>query len=106
MWHCHKKGKTPRWHGPGNETDVWDVTGPRSNPLHPTMKPVDLYERTIRNHSRKGDRVIEMFGGSGTSLIAAEATGRRAALMEIDPRFCDVIRQRYADYVGDPSLAP
>jgi DNA modification methylase len=70
------------------------------------MKPVALYERSIRNHSRHGEQVLELFGGSGTTLVASEITGRRARLVEIEPRFCDVIRQRYADLVGEPEWAP
>ena len=70
------------------------------------MKPVELVRRAIENSSKPGDLVIDPFGGSGSTLIAAEECGRVAHLIELDPRYCDVIRRRYADLVNDPSLAP
>lgn len=106
LLHCHKRGQAPYWYGPGNESDIWPVPAPMANPLHPTMKPVELYERTLKNHSRPAEPVLELFGGSGTALVAAELRGRRAHLMEIEPRFVDVIRARYAELVERPELAP
>jgi DNA modification methylase len=64
------------------------------------MKPVELVERAIRNSSRPGDTVLDCFGGSGTTLIAAEKTGRRARLMELDPKYADVIVRRWEDFTG------
>lgn len=62
------------------------------------MKPVALVERAIRNSTNRGDRVLDPFGGSGTTLIAAARAGRTAYLVELDPRYCDVIRRRWARY--------
>lgn len=73
---------------------------PISSDLHPTMKPVTLVGRLIANSSRRGDLVIDGFGGSGTTMIAAEQLGRRAYLMELDPVYCDVIVQRWEQYTG------
>ena len=70
------------------------------NDLHPTMKPVALVERAIRNSSKSRDNVLDLFGGSGTTMIAAERTGRRARLLELDPRYVDVIVQRWEDTTG------
>lgn len=100
MVYCHKRGHVPRWHGPGNESDVWNEAGPAANPLHPTMKPVTLYRRSIENHTEPGALVLELFGGSGTTLIAAHELRRRAHLFEIEPRYCDVILTRAEKFTG------
>ncbi len=73
---------------------------PRRNDLHPTMKPVALIEAQLRNHVRKGDVVADLFGGSGSTLIAAERMGLKARLMELSPVFCDVIVRRWQEYMG------
>jgi len=74
------------------------------NDLHPTMKPVELIERAIRNSSKNRDIVLDLFGGSGTTLIAAERIGRSARLMELDPRYVDVIVARWQDYTGNKAV--
>jgi DNA modification methylase len=79
---------------------VWECARPQKNDLHPTMKPVALVERAIRNSSKTRDTVLDPFAGSGTTLMAAEATGRRAALIELDPRYCDVIVRRWQGGTG------
>jgi DNA modification methylase len=68
------------------------------------MKPVELVERALRNSSRPGDGVLDAFGGSGTTLIAAEKTGRRARLMELDPKYSDVIIRRWQDWSGQGAV--
>jgi DNA modification methylase len=68
--------------------------------LHPTMKPVELVEIPIQNSSKGHDVVLDLFGGSGTTLIAAEKNGRVARLMELDPKYCDVIVKRWQDFTG------
>ena len=88
------------WCGDRNQGDVWQITRPHKNDLHPTMKPVSLVERALRNSSQRGDLVLDPFGGSGTTLIAAEATGRRAALLELDPKYVDVILCRWQEFTG------
>lgn len=70
------------------------------------MKPVELIAAHLANSSKAGDSILDPFAGSGSTLIACEQTRRRCFAMEIDPAYCDVIRQRYADYTGQPDLAP
>ena len=67
---------------------------------YPTMKPVELIERTLRNSALRGAIVYDPFGGSGSTMVAAETLGMRARLMELDPGYCDVIRARYTTYTG------
>jgi DNA modification methylase len=100
MWYCYKKGQSPRFYGATNECTVWDIEQPRVNDLHPTMKPVQLYERCIQNHTAKGEIVLEVFSGSGTTLIAAEKLNRKCYGLEIDPIYCDVIVERWENYTG------
>ncbi|MEI3582172.1 MAG: site-specific DNA-methyltransferase [Alphaproteobacteria bacterium] len=88
------------WCGDRDQADVWEYNKPIKNDLHPTMKPVELVERAIKNSSRSGDIVLDGFGGSGSTLIAAEKTGRKARLVELDPKFCDVIVRRWEEYTG------
>ena len=88
------------WCGDRNQGDVWSIKKPRKNGLHPTMKPVALVERALRNSSRPGNVVLDPFGGSGTTLIAAEKAGRIARLIELDPKYVDVIVRRWEDFTG------
>lgn len=88
------------WCGDRDQGDVWFINKPVKNDLHPTMKPVELVERAIRNSSKTRDIVLDLFGGSGTTLIAAEKTQRRARLVELDPKYVDVIVKRWQDYTG------
>ena len=94
------EGATRHWCGDRDQGDVWQIKKPAKNDLHPTMKPVDLVERAIRNSSRSGDVVLDPFGGSGTTLIAAEKAGRVARLIELDPKYADVIVRRWQDWTG------
>lgn len=94
------EGTTRYWCGDRDQGDVWHFNKPRVNDLHPTMKPVELVERAIRNSSRPGDIVLDPFGGSGTTLIAAEKSGRQARLIELDPKYVDVIVRRWQEYAG------
>jgi DNA modification methylase len=79
---------------------VWFFDKPVRNDLHPTMKPVDLVERAIRNSSKTRDVVLDPFGGSGSTLIACEKTGRQARLVEFDPRYVDTIILRWQEFSG------
>ena len=97
-------GATRHWCGDRDQGDVWQIKKPRVNDLHPTMKPVELVERAIRNSSRPGDVVLDPFGGSGTTLIAAEKAGRRARLVEIDPKYVDVIVRRWQQFTGKQAI--
>jgi DNA modification methylase len=96
-----REGATRHWCGDRDQGDVWAIKKPQKNDLHPTMKPVELVERALRNSSLPGDVVLDPFGGSGTTLIAAEKTGRIARLMELDPQYADVIVRRWQDYTGE-----
>ena len=72
--------------------------------MHPTAKPVELIERALLNSSKAGDLVVDLFGGSGSTLIACERRGRKARLMELDPKYADVIVQRYQEYSGKEAV--
>jgi DNA modification methylase len=96
-----KLGAAHRFFGPSNATDLWSIQkiNPQSR-VHLTEKPVELAVRALQYSSRPGEHVLDLFGGSGSTLIAAEQTGRRAFLMEIDALYCDVIVQRWQDFTG------
>ena len=99
-----KQGTDHFWCGDRDQADVWFYNKPRVNDLHPTMKPVELVERAIRNSSKSRDVVLDLFGGSGTTLIACEKTGRQARLVELDPKFVDVIVKRWEEYTGKKAV--
>ncbi|MCE5277184.1 MAG: DNA modification methylase [Planctomycetaceae bacterium] len=96
-----KEGAAHRFYGPANEQDIWQVkkVSPQKM-VHLTEKPVELAARAVRNSSLPGENVLDLFGGSGSTLIACEQTGRRAFLMELDPLYCDVIVQRWEALSG------
>jgi len=95
-----KEGTNHFWCGARDQGDVWFIKKPHVNDLHPTTKPVELVERAIRNSSKSRDTVFDPFGGSGTTLIACEKTGRQARLVELEPKYCDVIIRRYQEFSG------
>ena len=95
-----KDGADHYWCGARDQGDVWQIKKPQKNDLHPTMKPVELVERAIRNSSKTRDLVLDPFGGSGSTLIACEKSGRRARLIELDPKYVDVIVRRWQDFTG------
>jgi DNA modification methylase len=89
------------WYGDKSESDVWYMSrGNTGAYVHPTQKPVELIERALANSSKKGEVVIDCFGGSGSTLIACEKTNRQARLMELDPKYCDVIVKRWEEFTG------
>ena len=96
--YAHKKGHAPKWVGPTNEVTVWDVDRSSKNNFHPTQKPVELAQRAMTNHDP--NFVLDLFLGSGSTLIAAEKTGRKCYGMELDPKYCDVIVKRWEDFTG------
>jgi len=98
------KGAEHYWCGARNEGDVWFISGPVSNREHPTAKPVELVERAVANSSKIGATVLDPFAGSGTTLIACQRRNRRARLIEIDPRYVDVICQRWQQYSGNQAV--
>ena len=95
-----KDGTDHYWCGARDQGDVWNVKKPAKNDLHPTMKPVELVERAVRNSSKTRDLVMDPFGGSGSTLIACEKSGRRARLIELDPKYVDVIVKRWEEFTG------
>lgn len=86
------------------QCDVWDFERPKRSDEHPTMKPVPLVARAILNSSKKGNNVLDLFGGSGTTLIACEQTGRKCFMSELDPKYCDVIIQRWENFTGKKAV--
>jgi len=98
--YCHKTGKSPSWYGGQKEQTIWRHPVEREG-LHPTMKPVSLLQRALQNNSKQGDEVIDLFGGSGSTLIACEKTARDCRMMELDPKYCDVIIKRWQDFTGE-----
>ena len=95
-----RDGADHYWCGARDQGDVWNIKKPAKNDLHPTMKPVELVERAVRNSSKTRDLVLDPFGGSGTTLIACEKSGRRARIIELDPKYVDVIVKRWEEYTG------
>jgi DNA modification methylase len=94
------EGATRHWCGDRNQSDVWQIKKPQKNDLHPTMKPIELMERAILNSSQPGNRVLDSFSGSGSTLIACEKTKRVCLSMELDPAYCDVIIKRWQEFTG------
>ncbi|MGN0880101.1 MAG: DNA modification methylase [Oligosphaeraceae bacterium] len=92
-------GAAHRWFGDRSQTNALRFDKPRRNDVHPSMKPVEMLVYLVRNSSARGDVVLDNFGGSGSTLIACEQTGRVCRAMELDPRYCDVIRRRWAEFV-------
>ena len=94
--HNYRKGE--------NRTSVWDYDKPRKCDLHPTMKPVELVANCMKDGTLLGDKVLDLFGGSGTTLIAAEQLGRKCFMMELDPHYCDVIIARWEKLTGKTAI--
>jgi DNA modification methylase len=88
------------WCGARDQGDVWFIKRPASSQEHPTMKPVELVERAVRNSSKSRDTILDPFGGSGTTVIACEKAGRQARLIELEPKYCDVIIRRWQAFTG------
>jgi DNA modification methylase len=95
-----REGTTHFWCGDRNQGDAWQINRPSANREHPTMKPVELVERAIRNNSKTRDTILDPFAGSGTTVIACEKTGRQARVIELDPVYCDVIVKRWEAFTG------
>lgn len=116
VFYAHLKGKAPAWYGDRKQTTVWRAGLPEeenepdtvwevsrgdvSKYVHPTQKPLELLAIPIANSSQKGDIVVDLFGGSGSTLMTCELMGRICRLMELDPKFCDVIMRRFKEATG------
>ena len=98
------EGQPPFWCGARDQGDLWLIDRPQTNDLHPTMKPVALVERAVLNSSRRGETVLDPFAGSGSTLIACEKTGRQARLIELEPKYCDVIIRRWQEFSGKEAM--
>jgi len=94
------KGSGHKFYGNHGETSVWEIDKPFKSDLHPTMKPVELFSRAIRNSSKENDIVLDIFAGSGTSFVACETLKRRCYGIELDPEYCDVIITRWENLTG------
>ena len=104
LWYGWPDGAMRHWCGDRDQTDIWEIPRPAVSNLHPTMKPLPLVERAIANSSEPGDVVLDLFLGSGTTLIAAERTGRICHAVELDPHYCDVIVARWEAFTGEKGV--
>jgi len=100
IFYAHVADQKDCWYGDKTQSTLWEEKKPAANRIHPTAKPVELVERALVNSSKPGDIVVDLFGGSGSTLIACERRGRRARLTEIDPRYADCIVRRFQEYTG------
>jgi site-specific DNA-methyltransferase (adenine-specific) len=99
-----KEGAGHLWAADRKQTTILEFEKPSRNGEHPTMKPVGLFEYQMLNNTKGGDIVLDSFGGSGTTMIAAEKNGRRGYLMELDPKYCDVIVKRWQEFTGKAAI--
>jgi DNA modification methylase len=104
IFYCHVAGQSDAWYGDKTQSTLWQEKKPAANRLHPTMKPVELIERALLNSSKSGDLVVDLFGGSGSTMIACEKRVRAARLAEIDPRYTDVIVRRWQEFSGSQAV--
>lgn len=100
IFYAHVAGEKDAWYGDKSQSTLWQEKKPAANRLHPTMKPIELVERALANSSKRGELVADLFGGSGSTLIACEKQGRQARLMELDPKYADCIVRRWQEYTG------
>jgi len=101
IWYGWRKGAKHRFYAGRNQEDVWDVPRPDESPLHPTMKPLELVERALENSSRPGDIVLDLFLGSGSTMMAAERTGRVCYGMELDEHYASLAIARWEAFTGE-----
>jgi len=99
-----KEGAAHLWASDRKQTTILEFNKPSRNGEHPTMKPVELFEYQMLNNTKGADILLDSFGGSGTTIIAAEKHGRHARLMELDPKYCDVIIKRWQDFTGQQAV--
>jgi len=99
-----KDGAAHLWATDRKQTTILEFDRPSKNTEHPTMKPVELFEYQILNNTKGSDLVLDSFSGSGTTAIACEKNGRNARLMELDPKYCDVIIKRWQDFTGQEAV--
>lgn len=97
-------GDSVNWYGATNEKTVWDMDKEKKCDLHPTMKPIALVSRAIKNSSKQGNLILDLFGGSGSTLISCEQTERKCYTMELDPKYVDVIIERWENFTGGKAV--
>ena len=97
-------GDNHKFYGGNNGMDIWEIKRTAKNDLHPTMKPVELIEKALEDASKSGNVVLDLFGGSGSTMIACEKLGRKSRLMELDPKYCDVIVTRWEEFTGKKAV--
>ena len=97
------KDSSHSWYGANNEETVWNIKRPSKSLKHPIMKPIELIDRALKNSSRINNIILDLFGGSGSTLIACAKTNRNCYMMELDPIYVDVIIKRWEDYTGKSS---
>jgi DNA modification methylase len=104
-WYAVRKGATDHWHGDRKQTTLWQIDKPqKSETGHSTQKPVECMKRPIENNSSPGQAVYEPFSGSGTTIIAAEMTGRSCHAIELNPAYVDVAVKRWQDFTGKDAV--
>lgn len=94
-----KPGAPHNWYSDRCQTNILNFDKPKHNDVHPSMKPVEMLVYLVKNSSKRGETVLDNFGGSGSTLIACEQTGRKCRMIELDEKYCDVIRRRWAEFV-------
>lgn len=99
-----KSGAPHKWYGDRKQTTVLDFKKPLRNNLHPTMKPVELMSYLINNSTKENDTVLDLFGGSGSTLIACEELNRKCYMLELDPHYCEVIIERWETLTGKKAV--
>jgi DNA modification methylase len=97
-------GESVNWYGASNEKTIWEIEKEKQCDLHPTMKPIKVPARAIQNSSKQNDIVLDLFGGSGSTLIACEQLNRRCYMMELDPKYIDVIIERWENFTGEKAV--
>lgn len=104
LFYAHVAGRKDPWYGDKSQSTLWEERKPAANRIHPTAKPVELVERALMNSSKAGDLVVDLFGGSGSTLIGCERRNRKSRLMEIDPKYVDCIVRRWQEYTGKQAV--
>jgi DNA modification methylase len=102
--YCHVEGEKDPWFGDKSQSILWEEKKPAANRLHPTMKPIALIEKALENSSKRGDTIVDFFGGASSTLIGSERLGRKSRLMEIDPKYVDCILIRWQEHTGKQAV--
>ena len=104
IWYGWREGAAHFWRGDRDQGDLWEIKRPSDSDLHPTMKPLPLIERALDNSSQPGEIALDLFLGSGSTLIACERTGRACYGMEIDPMYATIAIARWETFTGQKAV--